>query len=140
MAQTVLHPSYLEAAFILNVWVSSDVKSARHYFIITIYKPKVVYDMVINTFLKNTSNDKFCSRRVDTRGKSIYVSIGGTVDGKLERNKFLTSSNFSELRERQAYFTMHTSIPILDRRNVLLDQNYISRQNQNQAVGDGSQK
>ena len=84
MVQTLfLHPPYLEAAFIFNLWVSSDVKSARHYFIIIIYELKLVYDMVINPFFKNSSNHKFCSIRVDKRGKSIYVSIGGTVDGKL---------------------------------------------------------
>lgn len=121
MAQTVLHPPYLEAAFIFNIWVSSDVKSARHYFIIIIYEPKVVYDMVMILFFK-INKDKFCSRRVDTRGISIYVSIGGTVDGKLERNKSPTSINLSGPRKRQVYFTLHASIPIADRKIVLLDQ------------------
>lgn len=34
------------------------------------------------------------------------------------------------------YFTMYTSFPIPHRKNFLLDQNHISRQNQNQDVGD----
>lgn len=56
MAQTILHPPYLEAAFIFNIWVSSDVKSARHWFNIIIYEPKVVYDMVSDTFFQEMTS------------------------------------------------------------------------------------
>lgn len=93
------------------------MKSARHYFIIAIYEPKVVYDMEINTTSVMTS---FLPEEL-IQGK-IYIcfSIGGTVDGKLERNQFPTASNLSEPRERQAYFTMRTSIPIPDWKNAFL--------------------
>lgn len=58
------------------------MKSALRYFIIIFYERKLVYHMITNTFSKNISNDRFCSRRVDTRGNSIYISIGETVVGK----------------------------------------------------------
>lgn len=59
MAQTVLYSPYLEAASIFNIWVSSDVISARHWFIIIIYEPKVVYDMVIDTFFSRSVMTSF---------------------------------------------------------------------------------
>lgn len=45
--------------------------------------------------------------------------VVGTIDGERQRIRFQTSGNLYEPRKRQAYFTMHTSIPVPDRKTCL---------------------
>lgn len=85
--------------------------------------------MAIDILVRITSNDMYCSRKVDMRGNSMEICIDGSVDEKRRHNKFPTTSNFCEQRKRHAYFHNAYQHPRAREENVLFDQNHIARQN-----------